>query len=272
MPYKKSYSKTPWKKPDYSKRDVLPKSTSWEKSSKWYNELVGGGGHYFHEHVIIPKSLALLKLKKGDSILEFGCGQGVLARKLQPGIMYVGIDASESLINQAKKYNKNPIHHFEVDDVTTTLKTKKTDFGAVTMILSLQNIEFPDKAIANAAQHLKPGGKLLIVLNHPTFRIPRQSGWGVNPENKLQYRWISQYMSTLKIPIKMHPGQQHTGLTWSFHQPLSAYSKYLADAGFLIEKIDEWVSDKNSTGSMAKSEDRGRAEIPLFMAILAVKK
>lgn len=271
MPYKKSYNKPSWKKPNFSKHDVAPKSTSWEKSSRSYNELVGASGHYFHEHVIIPKSLALLKLKKGDSILEFGCGQGVLARKLQPGVMYVGIDASESLINQAKKYNKNPIYHFEVDDVTTTLKTTKKDFNAVTIILALQNFEFPAKAITNAAKHLKPGGKLLIVLNHPAFRIPRQSGWGVNEQNKMQYRWVSQYMSALKIPIKMHPGQQHSSLTWSFHQPLSAYSQYLADAGFLIEKIDEWISDKNSTGPMAKSEDRARAEIPLFMAILAVK-
>ena len=272
MPYKKAYGKPSWKKQNHSEGGMPAKSTSWEKSSKWYNDLVGGGGHYFHEHVIIPKSLALLKLKKGDSILEFGAGQGVLARKLQPGVMYVGIDASTSLINTAKKYNKNPIHHFEVDDVTTTLKTTKKDFSHATIILALQNIEFPDKAIANAARHLKPGGKLLIVLNHPTFRIPRQSGWGVNPENKLQYRWVSQYMSTLKIPIKMHPGKHSGGLTWSFHQPLSAYSRYLADAGMAIELIEEWVSDKESEGRMAKSEDRARAEIPLFMAILAVKR
>lgn len=254
MPYKKSHSKT-----------------SWEKSSKWYNELVGGGGHYFHEHVIIPKTLALLQLKKGDSVLDLGAGQGILARKLPPGVMYVGIDASVSLINQAKKYNKNPIHHFEVGDVTEPLKTTKKDFSAVTIILALQNIEFPDKAILNAAQHLKPGGKFIIVLNHPSFRIPRQSGWDVNPQNKMQYRWVSQYMSALKIPIKMHPGKQQAGLTWSFHQPLSAYSQYLANAGLVIEKIEEWTSDKTSEGRMAKSEDRARAEIPLFMAIVAVK-
>ena len=272
MPYKKAYGKPSWKKPNHSEGGMPAKSTSWEKSSKWYNELVGGGGHYFHEHVIVPKALALLKLSKGDSLLDLGAGQGILARKLPPGVSYVGIDASVSLINQAKKYNKNPAYHFEVDDVTQKLKTTKKDFSAAAIILALQNIEFPDKAIANAARHLKPGGKLLIVLNHPAFRIPRQSGWGVNEQNKMQYRWVTQYMSSLKIPIKMHPSKQHSGLTWSFHQPLSAYSRYLADARMMIELIDEWVSDKNSTGPMAKTEDRGRAEIPLFMAILAVKK
>jgi hypothetical protein len=40
----------------------------------------------------------------------------------------------------------------------------------------------------------------------------------------------------------------------------------------VIEKIEEWVSDKKSTGPMAKMEDRARDEIPMFMAILATKK
>jgi len=59
--------------------------------------------------------------------------------------------------------------------------------------------------------------------------------------------------------------------TWSFHYPLSKYSHDLAKNGFVIELIDEWTSDKKSTGSKAKMEDRARREIPMFMAILAKK-
>ena len=80
-------------------------------------------------------------------------------------------------------------------------------------------------------------------------------------------------MSELEIPIATNPGKfQESEMTWSFHTPLSKYSQFLNENGFMIERIEEWVSDKKSTGSKAKMEDRARAEIPMFMAILAVKK
>jgi hypothetical protein len=39
----------------------------------------------------------------------------------------------------------------------------------------------------------------------------------------------------------------------------------------VIEKIEEWVSDKKSEGGKAAMEDKARAEFPLFMAIAAKK-
>lgn len=80
-------------------------------------------------------------------------------------------------------------------------------------------------------------------------------------------------MSPLKIPITMHPGQQQSALTWSFHHPISFYSQILFDHGFMIEKLEEWTSDKQSVGGKtATMENRGRSEFPLFMAIKAIKK
>jgi hypothetical protein len=46
----------------------------------------------------------------------------------------------------------------------------------------------------------------------------------------------------------------------------------LHDNGFVIEKIEEWVSDKKSEGGMAAVEDKARAEFPLFMTIVACRK
>jgi hypothetical protein len=45
----------------------------------------------------------------------------------------------------------------------------------------------------------------------------------------------------------------------------------LNKAGFMIAKIEEWTSDKESEGKTAKQENRARAEFPLFMAIQAQK-
>jgi hypothetical protein len=110
------------------------------------------------------------------------------------------------------------------------------------------------------------------VLNHPCFRIPRQSSWGVDLEKKIQYRRIDRYFSSMKIPIQSHPSKgAQSSHTSSFHHSLSRYVQWLKQTGFVIETMDEWCSDKKSTGKHAKMEDTSRAEFPLFLAIVAKK-
>ena len=88
---------------------------------------------------------------------------------------------------------------------------------------------------------------------------------------KDQVKNSGDYMTPLEIPIVTNPGKKESENTWSYHYPLSAYSEMLFDNGFVIEKIEEWISDKKSIGSNAKVEDRARREFPLFMAIMARK-
>ena len=245
-------------------------NTSWEKSSNWYKKIVGDDGHYFHQTIIFPKIKRLIDFSKINSVLDLACGQGIFERQLDQNKEYVGIDISRSLINEASNKSINKRHQFLVSDVSKDLPLKKDDFDLVTIILALQNIKNINGVIKNASKHLKKGGKFLIILNHPIFRIPRQSAWGVDSQNKIQYRRIEIYMSNLEIPISTNPGKfQKSEITWSFHNPLSKYSQLLFENGFLIEKIEEWVSEKKSTGPMAKMEDRARNEIPMFMAIVA---
>ncbi len=246
--------------------------TSWEKSSRWYNKLVGQQGHYFHEHVLIPKILPLLHLTETAKILDLGAGQGILARFLPKTIPYVGIDLSPSLIAQAKAQDHNTHHQYLVADATKPLPVEQNSFTHVIFLLSLQNMEHAERAIQQASFALPSHGVLLIVLNHPCFRIPRQSGWGTSAENNLQYRYVNRYLSDLKIPIQMHPGQKKSQVTWSFHHALGTYVSYLYQNGFVIEQLEEWTSDKTSEGKQAKKENRARNEIPLFLAIKAVKK
>jgi ubiquinone/menaquinone biosynthesis C-methylase UbiE len=249
-----------------------PSSSSWEQSEKWYDLLVGAEGHYYHQHVVIPRLLRLLDLKKSSSLLDLGCGQGILERAAPNEIVYHGVDLSPSLIQKAKAQSRNSHHQFSVGDITQKLPLKEEKFTHAAFVLCLQNVEFPDQALLEASKHLKSGSQLAIVLNHPCFRIPRQSSWGVDESKKLQYRRIDRYLTPLKIPIQMHPGQgQKSEETWTFHHSLSDYSKYLSQAGFSIQLLEEWTSDKTSTGPKAKMENRSREEFPLFLTILALK-
>jgi len=220
------------------------RDTSWRNVGKWDN-------HYVEDHITGPGVIRLLAFKPGDSLLDLACGSGWLERKLPKGVRYVGYDLMHGI------------------DVTKPLPTMDK-FTHAAIILALQNIEEPTIAIQNAATHLITGGKLVIVLNHPAFRIPRQSSWGIDAQSKLQYRRENIYMSKLKIPITMHPGQGGP-VTWSFHNPLSFYTKLLSENHFVIETIEEWTSDRESVGKAGKMENRARSEFPLFLAMACRK-
>lgn len=194
----------------------------------------------------------------------------MLSRSIPQNIPYVGMDASSSLIQFAQGRSQHRHHRFIVKDLT-----KKIDLGEkfthCTLLFVLQNIEDPASVIQIASSHLELGGSLFIVLNHPCFRIPRQSHWGIDEEKKLQYRRIDSYLSPQKIPIQTHPGKNSRVMTWSFHHPLSTYVTLLRSEGLLVSHIEEWVSHKKSVGGRAKMENRAREEIPLFLTLVAKK-
>ena len=241
------------------------KDTSWKQVGKWYDDVVSKEGHTYHQEVIFPALKKWITFEEGDSVLDLGCGQGVFARQLPKGIAYQGIDLAKPLIQKAKGYSN---HKFQVGDATKPLKISKKDFSHVLMILSLQNMEMGKDAVINGAHHLKVGGKCIIVLNHPCYRIPRQSSWGVDEAKKLQYRRVDRYLSPLEIPIQMHPSKKEKSeKTYSYHNPLSTYVSWMVNAGFSVTRMEEWHSTKISSGGKAKMENRARKEFPLFLAL-----
>jgi ubiquinone/menaquinone biosynthesis C-methylase UbiE len=248
--------------------------TSWEGVHGWYSNLVGKQGHFYHQQVIIPNILALLDVSKEKSsiLLDLACGQGVLARNLPETIEYWGVDLSPSLIREAKKLTSKKDCHFYVGDVTKSLNLPLTKANIVTLILAIQDLSEPEKAIVQAGHYLESGGQFLIVMNHPCFRIPRQSEWGVDEAKKLQYRRMNGYLHSNTIPIQTSPGKGEKSPTVLYsHHPLKDYSKWLKHHGFVIELLDEWTSEKKSEGPKKRMEDRARTEFPLFLCILARK-
>ena len=82
-------------------------NTSWEKSSQWYNKIVGDEGHYFHQSVIFPNLKKIINFNELESVLDLACGQGIFERQINSKTEYVGVDIARSLIEQAKKKSQN---------------------------------------------------------------------------------------------------------------------------------------------------------------------
>ncbi len=246
------------------------KETSWGGVAGWYDTLLEKGDDTYQTKVILPNLIRGMSIHKGVRVLDLACGQGFFARAFAlEGAEVAGVDISSELIGLAQKQSPKEIKYFvhSADDLGVF-----TDgyFEKITIVLSLQNIEAPHKVFKACARILKPGGKLFIVLNHPAFRIPKESSWGFDDIAKTQYRRIDRYMSEAKAEIDMNPSRPSIAMTTSFHRPLQYYFKTLANAGFAVARLEEWLSHRDSQeGPRKLAEDRARMEIPLFLYLEA---
>ncbi len=251
----------------------MVKETSWGAVSGWYDETVGNPTSY-QSSLILPNLIRVLNIKKGENVLDVACGQGIFSREIaKKGAEVCGVDISPELIAIAKKEKSLGIR-YEVASAEKLDSLKNESFDAAVCVLALQNIRDSSAALAEVGRVLVPGGRFVLILNHPCFRVPKRSGWDFDDKKSVQYRRVEGYLSEAMIEIDMEPGKGGYGTkTVSFHRPLQLYFKQLQKQGFLVRRLEEWESNKKSEpGLRQKAEDVSRKEIPLFMMIEAVKE
>lgn len=249
--------------------------TSWDALARWYDGWVGAGGSEYHRELALPAVLRLLELQPGEQVLDVGAGQGVLAPLVaRAGASYTGVDASPRLLDIARQRHGNA-GRFLLGDarkLTSLPGINPGSFDTVVFLLSLQDMDPLEPVLAGAATALKPGGRIVILLTHPAFRVPRQSGWGWDEGRKLVFRRVDRYLTPLPVPMKPYPGQENAGVTRSFHRPIEAYVNGLARNGLLIDHMAEIPAHKLAGPAVNKrAENLARQEIPLFLAIRARK-
>ncbi len=246
-------------------------NTSWGKVAGWYNQLLEEGDDTYQEKVIKPNLLRLLELKPGEEVIDMGCGQGYFSRELaKAGVKVLGIDIGAELISLAKtQAGKN--ENYLVLSAEKLNGVSGSSFDAAICVLALQNMKNLPAAISEMSRVLKPKGRAVLVLNHPTFRIPGASAWDFDEKKKTQYRRIDGYMSEITQAVDMTQGvkdEKKKKYTYSFHHPLQVYFKAFNKSGFVVSRLEEWISHKTSDkGTRKLAEDKARKEIPLFMAI-----
>ena len=246
-------------------------NTSWGKVAGWYNKHLEEGEDTYQEKLIKPNLLRILAPKSGEQILDVGCGQGYFSRALaSEGARVVGIDVGSELIKFAKDQagERESYLTMSAEKMTGFLDKR---FDAAICVLALQNMKNMSVAILEISRILKNGGRCVLVLNHPAFRIPNASSWYYDKKANIQYRNINKYLSEISQQVDMTQGitdPKKKKFTMSFHHPLQVYFKAFAKAGLYVVRLEEWVSHKVSDkGPRKKAEDSARKEIPLFMCL-----
>ncbi len=284
-------------------RPAREAEAGWDHVAGWYERLVGERRSDYHEALVLPGVLRLMAARPGERVLDVACGEGVLCRRLaELGVSAVGVDASEQLIEAGRRLAR-PLAtkarpELLVGDARKLLELPalakgRGAFDAACCVLALMNIEPFEPVLQGVTALLRPGGTFTAVILHPAFRNPGHTSWGwtepaepkapprgkgpggrrgSKPRPFKQFRRVEAYLSAMHRQIVMNPGQAAHGqpaiTTVTWHRPMQTYVKAFAEAGLLIDALEEWPSHRVSEpGPRAAELDRARREIPLFLAL-----
>lgn len=175
----------------------------------------------YNAHYDRPAVLGLLGDIAGRRILDVGCGSGLYAEELvERGAEVIGFDASTRLIDHARK--RIGIHaDLRVHDLRDPLDwLSDGSIDDAVMALVLHHLEDPVFALREVHRVLRPGGRLIVSTVHPIADW-RQFGGSYFIDEWIEDSW-------------------NAGWDVRFRRaPLSAWSKDIREAGFLIDRLVE---------------------------------
>lgn len=145
-------------------------NNQWDTYARVFSNGIGlEGNEGLHKNLIDPLIFRYIGKYSELKILEVGCGNGYLLRKLAAQArIVVGLDSSQKLLSIAKQ-NTSVIKNVSLDhgDITRTLPYATKTFDMVVASMILQYIPRLEKFAQESARVLKVGGRLIVVVDPP---------------------------------------------------------------------------------------------------------
>ena len=171
-----------------------------------------------------PAMLDLLGDVAGRHILDAGCGSGALSVELRArGAHVAGFDSSTEMLEFARR-RLGPDADLRVVDLADPLPYDDGMFDDVAASLVLHYLRDWSAPLAELRRVLKPGGRLVLSVNHP-FVLP------LSVEGATYFPIVEFPM---EVTLNGKPAVLHT-----WHRPLHAMVDAFTEAGFRIATIAE---------------------------------
>jgi SAM-dependent methyltransferase len=175
-----------------------------------------------------PAILALAGNVAGRRILDVGCGSGPLFAALRDrGAILAGFDSSAGMIERARRRLGDDAD-LRVTELGSPLPFPDGAFDDVVAALVLHYLEDWGPALAELRRVLKPGGRLIVAVDHPFAIDMLQRQAGLKPDYFATYNWTEDWiMGGQTVPMSF------------WNRPLHAMSDAFTAAGFRISVISE---------------------------------
>lgn len=220
----------------------------WEINAAWWQRGFTEGADAEYEQQILP--LAAQHLAGANRVLDVGCGEGQVSRLAAslPGVEeVVGIDPTWAQLTVAVERAERAHQAAEAAEAAEAaprpafvrgeaaqLPLADSSFDSVVACLVFEHIKALDRAVAEVARVLQPGGRFLFFLNHPLLQTPG-SGWIDDTILGEQYWRIGPYLREDEVVEEV---ERNVFIPF-VHRPLSRYINAMAGAGMLVTHMEE---------------------------------
>jgi len=199
----------------------------------------------FNAYYARPEMIRLAGDVAGLKILDAGCGSGPLMEALRGKDAVVsGFDLSPAMVELARQ-RLGEDADVRVADLGAPLPYPDDTFDLVVASLSLHYVKDWDSALAELRRVLKPGGRLIVSIIHPTVYAI------VYPE--ADYFALTQYSEDYDF------GEGTVWMTY-WHRPLQDVINTFITAGFGIKTVTEPPPAANTPAELLPNAD-GRSFI-----------
>jgi SAM-dependent methyltransferase len=233
-----------------------------EAVALWWQEGFTGGADAEYEEQILP--LVAQQLAGSRRVLDVGCGEGQVGRvaaALAGVEVVVGVDPTAAQIAEAKRRGGGVL---TARSGAERLPFSTGSFDAAVACLVFEHVSDMDGAVWEVGRVLAPGGRFLLLLNHPLLQTPG-SGWIDDTILEEQYWRVGPYLVEDDSLEEVEKG------VWIpfVHRPLCRYVNAMAAAGLYVT----WMAEPAPPpGFLARAaEYRDAATIPRLLAVRAEK-
>jgi 2-polyprenyl-3-methyl-5-hydroxy-6-metoxy-1,4-benzoquinol methylase len=207
----------------------------WEELGPWWDASVEEGD-LFHRTFLFPSIERLLEIRGREVVLDAGCGNGALSRRLaKMNAEVFGVDFSSTLLKQAKARDQNSGIEYSQVDLTDIVQLKKLaekrQFDRVVCSMVLHDMPTVIPLIESLHFLLKPKGSFIFSIPHPCFNSPYVL---FEPPGGIT---IEGYSIQTASKMRSKPGQPIEQLV--FHRPMNEYFHLLFAQKMVMNGFEE---------------------------------
>jgi ubiquinone/menaquinone biosynthesis C-methylase UbiE len=253
----------------------------WNKLADWYDKRQGDSGDLWHRTLIDPTLLKVIGNCRGKEVLDLGCGNGYLSRRLAKlGAKVTAVDASPRMIRNAMAHDLRESFGIRYlrSDAGRLSGISGSRFDLAFANMSLMDIENAKGAIREVSRVLKRGGRFVASISHPCFDTMSSSGWVAEKtlgKPTLVYRKVKGYRKQFMEKVPWNLGEDRRRYTMSFHRPLNWYARTLYSNRMAITALEEPEPNREFVKEEQKKpgdlDGAGFLEVPLHLVIEAIK-